>query len=195
MSKNDKDPTPVKGIRSKSRFEWLDVCSFLLFLSMNLFAVALFTNIYWFFLLLILVDGLATLYGMNLVVSLERSAFAFLLVLLSATVLSFNVVYLVLEMLSLVALLDFSFLLRRLSDTKFESIILKRRLSSYVDTLLPSFFLSYAVLYLYSFIPTSQSFADPIFAISSVGAIFVILVVVRSLSPTFFGRKQAGKSS
>lgn len=194
MSPSNRDLTSVKRTRSKGRVEWLDVCSFLLFLSMNAFAVALLTNIYWFFLLLVLIDGAATLFCINLMLSLDRLAFAFLLVVLSATVLSFNIVYLVLEMLSLVALLDFSFLLRRVSSTKFESTILKRRLTSYADTLVPSFFISYAVVYLFSFIPKSQTLAAPIFAISSVGAIFVILVVVRSLSPSFSGRKQAGKS-
>ncbi|MGI0086254.1 MAG: hypothetical protein ACREBQ_14335, partial [Nitrososphaerales archaeon] len=153
------------------------------------------TRVYGSFLLLVLLDSAATLFSINLLVSLDRSAFAFTFVVLSAAFLSFNIIYLVLEIIVLVALLDFSFLLRKLSDTKFERAILNRRLAFYGETLVPSFFLSYAVIYLYSFIPNSQSFAAPVFAISSVGAIFIILVMVRSLSsPSLLGRKQSSET-
>lgn len=171
-----------------------DFYSFVLFSSTIAFSITVLSSTYWLFILLVLIDGIATYLRSDSLVSLDRSVGAVSLVVLSAVLLSFNVIYLILEVLAVVVLVDLSFLLRRFSDTKLESSIIKRRVGSYIYTMIPSFFISYALIFLYSYVFQSTNLSALVLGLSSIGSLIVIIAVVRYFpSPSSFIKGKAEK--
>ncbi len=187
-----------KSIQSRSsvsrRVDPNDFYSFVLFSSTIAFSITVLSSTYWLFILLVLIDGIATYLRSDSLVSLDRSIGALSLVVLSAVLLSFNVIYLILEVLAVVVLVDLSFLLRRFSDTKLESSIIKRRVGSYIYTMIPSFFISYALIFLYSYVFQSTNLSALVLGLSSIGSLIVIIAVVRYFpSPSSFIKGKAEK--
>jgi hypothetical protein len=157
--------------------------SFLLFCSLTLSAVILFPGYLVIFLVIVEVDGLATLASSDIVVSVDRSTFFLAFLALSVSQGSHGLFFLFLEVVLAIAALDFSFLLRRIRGTVVDSSVLKNRLGSYAYTAVPAFLLSYSLTLLYSFI-SGVPLPDPLalLAVSSTAALFAIYVVSRFLS-------------
>ena len=166
------------------RATWLDMHSLLIFLLANAVGILLFRNLFWLFVFLAIVDTLATFLSVDQIVLIDRCFFTLAVIILSSALFSYSAIYLVIEITLILLALDFSFLLRKLSDTSFEIAILRRWLSSFGKYLALSFFVSFAMIYIYSY-TSGVSVGAPILAISSVAAIFIILVVTRSSLPFF----------
>jgi hypothetical protein len=167
-----------------------EASSFLLFCVLSLAAVALFSGYYVIFVIIVAVDGLATLANSDSVVSVDRSTFFLALLVLSVAQGSHDLLFLFLEIVLVIAALDFSFLLRRLGGTVVDASVIMSRLESYAYTLVPAFLLSYSLTFLYSFI-SGISFPEPLvlLAVSSTAALFAIYAVSRYLSPHTTNRR------
>jgi len=152
--------------------------SFLLFCVLAISAVALFAGYYAVFLVLILVDGLATLSNSDLMVSIDRSTFFLVLVFLSVAGDSHDLFFLFLEIVLAITALDFSFLLRKIRGTSVEPSVITNRLQSYAYTSVPAFLLSYLLTFLYSSVSgISLPFPLALLAASSTAALFAIYAV------------------
>jgi hypothetical protein len=155
----------------------------LLFCALSLSAVALFSGYYVVFLVILTVDGLATLANSDRAVDVDRSTFFLALLVLSVAQGPSNLFFLFLEIALVVVALDFSFLLRRIRGTVVGPNVLRIRLRSYAYTVVPAFLLSYSLTFLSSFV-SDVALPDPILllAASATAALFVIYVVSRFLS-------------
>jgi hypothetical protein len=157
--------------------------SFLLFCALSLSAIALFPEVYLLFVAIVAVDGIATLVGSDSVVSVDRATLFLALVVLSVAEGPHDLLSLFLRMILAIAALDMSFLLRMLRGTVIDASVIRRRLGSYVYTLVPAFLLSYLLTYLYSSLSGLYS-PEPValLAVSSTSALLVIYVVSRYLT-------------
>jgi hypothetical protein len=160
-----------------------EMISFVLFALLTLFAGALLPGFYVVFLVILEVDGLATLANSDALVSVDRSVYFLALLILSVGEPTVSLFSLFLEIVLVVAALDFSFLLRRLRNTTFDLSVITGRLESYGYTALPALLVSYSLTTLYS-VASGGSVPDPLafLALSSTTAIFAIYVVSRYLS-------------
>ncbi|MGA2877076.1 MAG: hypothetical protein ABSE82_16285 [Nitrososphaerales archaeon] len=156
--------------------------SLLLFASLCITVALLQSSYWWLFGALIVVDVLGMLASADSIVSGNRAVF-FLAVMVTVIVGNpSNIFVLTLEMLGLIASLDFSFLLRKVDGTGVDRSVFADRLRSYVYTILPAFLLTYLMLYLYSQNLEFNSF-DAVIALglASVGVLAIIYVVVHFL--------------
>jgi hypothetical protein len=165
--------------------------SFLLFSLLCLSAVALFSGLYLVFVFMVAVDALGTLVNSDAVVSADRSALFLLLIVLSVAQGSHDLFLLFLEVVLVIAALDFSFLLRKLRGTVVDASVIGSRLKSYAYTLLPAFALSYSLTFLYSFI-SGVPLPEPValLAVSSAAALFAIYWISRYLRPRTASQSQ-----
>jgi len=159
-----------------------ELLSFLLIAATMLSSSLFFPSFYWVFILFAIIDGLSTRYSSEFVLSLDRIAFAFIILLLSAESLRLDVLAMILETAALIALLDISFLLRQIRQHSQHdlSTILFSRLRSYLYTLVPAVILSSGLTYLGA---SSLPFAiNSQYAILELGlasaAVFVIILSV-----------------
>jgi hypothetical protein len=169
---------------AKSRLSLFEVCSFVVFCVLCLVGMAAFAAYYLLFVGLLVLDGAATFWSIDTVVSIDRSILFFGLIILTALWIP-NILLLTFEILALFAILDMSLFLRRLADTRIETSVLKRRLQSYTYTMVPAFLLSYVLISLFSIVPVDivpQSSALFVLAASSVGAFVTVWLVTRYLS-------------
>ncbi|MDA4129588.1 MAG: hypothetical protein OK457_02345, partial [Thaumarchaeota archaeon] len=115
-----------------------EVYSFFLVVAAMLIAAIYLPSIFWIFVLFALIDGLATFFRISILISVNRLSFAFATVVLTSA--NFGVVPIILETLSLIAILDISFLLREIMHHTSSDLwrILGSRLVSYVYTLVPA---------------------------------------------------------
>ena len=146
----DSDPewNPVR-----SRLSLFEVCSFIIFCVLCTVAIAAFAAYYLLFVALAVLDGTATFFSSDTVVFIDRSILFFGLIVLTALWIP-NLLLLTFETLALFVILDMSFFLRRLADTRIETSVLKRRLQSYAYTVVPAFLLTYVLISLFSVLPT-----------------------------------------
>jgi hypothetical protein len=165
-----------------------ELFSLLLFSSLCIAAaVLLFSVYYWVFAALIAADGIATLTRRDSIVSSDRALFFFVVLVMSMLESPFNIFSLTVELLILVAALDFSFFLKKLDSTRVDKSVVFGRLRSYAYTMLPTFFLTYVLFYAYSFnLQFSVSQAVAVLGFSFVGALIVVFIVARYLF--FLGR-------
>ena len=125
--------------------------------SMSLCTVFLI-QYYWLFLVLAFSDIVSTRYRINEFLALDRLAFAFIVLILTATTLRFGVLEIIIETLALIVLIDFSYFLRQIKvypqsrDVLFE--MLGPKLRSYSYSLLPAGVFSFGMIYLLSSIFT-----------------------------------------
>ncbi|MDG6925470.1 MAG: hypothetical protein JRN09_02840 [Nitrososphaerota archaeon] len=168
-----------------------DVYSFLLFCLLNLFAFSILPGFFVVFLVLVEVDGLATLANSDLFVSIDRSTFFLALVILSVAQGSYDLFLLFAEIIIVVIALDFSFLLRRVGGTVVDSSVFRRRLDSYAYTAAPALLLAYLLTAAYSFL-TGPSLPDPLelLAVSSTGALLSVYAVSRYVSSRVEGPRK-----
>jgi hypothetical protein len=157
--------------------------SFLLFCALSLSAVAIFPGYYVLFLVILTIDGIATLANSDTIVEIARSTYFLALLIPSVAQGTPNLFFLFLEVALVLTALDFSFLLRRIRGTVFDSSVLRKRFRSYGHTVVPAFLLSYTLTFLSSFV-SDVALPDPILllAASATAALFVIYVVSRLLS-------------
>ena len=157
--------------------------SFLLFCALSLSAVAIFPGYYVLFLVILTIDGIATLASSDTTVDIARSTYFLALLIPSVAQGTPNLFFLFLEVALVVAALDFSFLLRRVRGTVVDPSVLRNRLRSYAYTVIPAFLLSYSLTFLFSFV-SEVALPDPILllAASATAALFVIYFVSRFLS-------------
>lgn len=167
-----------------------EVLSFLLFCALSLSAIALFPGSYLFFIGLVAADGFATLANGDTAVAVVRSAFFLALLDLSVLAGPHSILFIFLVMILAIAVLDVSFLLRRLRGTLVDASVITGRLRSYAYTLLPAFLLSYVLTYAYSLALGFVS-AEPVvlLAVSSTVALLVVYAVSRHLSPRVAPRR------
>lgn len=167
----------------------LETCSFILFAALSAVAIAIFRDIYWVFLLLLVVDGVATLLKSDATVSTDRSLFFIALVLASVAT-AYSIFLLFLEVVLVIGALDVSFLLRTLEGTAVEPSVISRRLESYAYTLLPAFLVSSSLAYIYSSL-TGLLPQQPLalLAAASTLALVMIFSISRFLSAPFKGRR------
>ncbi len=160
-----------------------EMISFVIFTLLSLFAGTLLPGFYLVFLFILEVDGLATLANSDVLVSIDRSVYFLALLILSVGEPSVNLLSLFLEIVLVIAALDFSFLLRRLRNTRFDSTVLTGRLESYGYTALPALLVSYSLTTVYSVL-SGGSVPDPLafLVVSSTTALFAIYAVSRYLS-------------
>jgi hypothetical protein len=160
-----------------------EVYSFFLVVAAMLLVAIYLQGIFWVFVLFALIDGLATFLRIGILVTVSRLSFAFTFLVLTSV--SFGVVSIILETLSLIAILDISFLLREIKHHTGSDLwrILVARLVSYVYTLVPAGIFSAGVLYL-----TSSAFSNGIssdiaitlLGVSSVTVFLIILFLARA---------------
>lgn len=103
------------------------------------------------FAFLVVLDMLGILSSVDLLVSVDRGFFFIIALFLILLKFPLNIFSLSIEVLGLVALLDFSYLLRKVDGTGVDFSVLVKRVKSYAYTMLPAFLLTYILLYLYSF--------------------------------------------
>jgi hypothetical protein len=156
--------------------------SFLLFSSLCVLAAAFLPGYWLLFGALIAMDGLGTLVPADFFVSADRAIFFLAFVVLAMLKNPSGIFILTIEILGVIAALDFSFLLRKVDGTSVDRDVLARRLKSYAYTVLPAFFVTYLFLYVYSQnIQFNASEAVVAFGLASVGALIVVYAIVRFL--------------
>lgn len=171
------------GQRRRTEAGIFKLLSFLLFSLLCIGTITFFPGLLWPLTALIVIDGLGTmLTRTDWIASADRAFFFFLVVVWTLLRSSANVFFLTLEILCIVATLDFSFLLRKLDGTNVDSAVLTGRLRSYAYTMLPAFLLTYVLLYLYSFnFQFTDAQAVIVLSLAAVGALVVIYTVSRYL--------------
>ena len=102
------------------------------------------------FVFLFVLDALGTLAAIDLVVSVDRALFFLATLLLTLLAFPLDIFTLSLELLSLLAALDFSFLLRKVDGTGVDGFVFVNRLRSYAYTIVPAFLITYLFLYFYT---------------------------------------------
>lgn len=162
----------------------LSLISFLLFTSMCLVSLAFLANssTYWVWLFgfLVVMDVLGTLGSAGSVVSADRALFFVIIAIITIAKNPSNVFLLTLEMLGLIALLDFTFLLRKVDGTGVDRSVFTNRVKSYAYTVLPAFLLTYIFLFVYSQnLVFSLLEAAIVLGMVSVGTLIVVYAVVR----------------
>jgi hypothetical protein len=179
------DPSPdLEWNHPKSRLSFFEICSFIIFCVLCVVGMAAFSAYYLLFVGLLVLDGAATFFSIDTVVSIDRLILFFGLIILSALWIP-NLLLLTFETLAVFAILDISFFLRRLADTRIETSVLKRRLQSYTYTIVPAFLLTYVLILLFSVLPADVvplSSALFVLAVSSAGAFVTVWLVTRYLS-------------
>jgi hypothetical protein len=157
--------------------------SFLSFFSLCVVAAAFSSGSYlWLFGALVLVDGLGTVMQTDSIVSADRAILFLAITILAITKNPSNVFLLTLEILGLIAALDFSFLLRKLDGTGVDVGVIANRLKSYTRTILPAFLLTYLFLYVYSLNLQFNAFEAVVaLGLASVGVLITIYAIVRFL--------------
>lgn len=162
----------------------LSLLSTLLFSSLCLISAALLENSstywWWLFGILIVIDLLGMLASVDSVVSADRALF-FVVVAITVVVRNPSDVFLsALTILVLIAVLDFSFLLRNVDGTGVDMAVFTNRAKSYAYTVLPAFLLTYLLLFVYSQnIVFSLYEAAVVLGLASAGALIVVYAVVR----------------
>jgi hypothetical protein len=175
----------------RSRLGLFEVCSFIVFCILCAVAMAAFASYYLLFVGLIVIDGSATFFSSDSVISVDRSILFFGLIILTALSTP-DLLLLAFETLALFAVLDMSFLLRRVADTRVETSVLTRRLQSYAYTIVPAFLLTYALISFFSALPADivpPSSALFVLSASSAGAFLTVWLVARYLSSLARGDK------
>jgi hypothetical protein len=172
-----------------------EVYSFVLIVgSMVAFDALLFPGYYWLFLILGLVDGFSTRYRNGTLIAVERIFFAFFVLLASAVSLSFGVAEICTETALVIALIDFSFFLRRVENPASGEMskVIRARIVSYGYSLLPAAVFSVGAVSLLSsafqFRPVFGAIANPGYAVAEVAltsvGVFALLVLVARLVAT-----------
>ncbi|MFI5421746.1 MAG: hypothetical protein ACHQ1H_12325 [Nitrososphaerales archaeon] len=157
--------------------------SFILVASAMIIAALVFLPVFWIFALFALVDGLATQFRVGTLVSVNRIAFVFVLLLVSSV--NFGVLSIILESLVLIAVIDISFLLRELRQHTQQDLIdiLSNRLRSYIYTIVPAGIFSSGILNLAA-APVSSgvspNYAISMLGLSSAAAFLIVLFVIRA---------------
>lgn len=127
-------------------------------------------------------DALGTLAAIDLIISADRAFFFLVVLLLTLLTFPLNLFSLSLEVLGLVAALDFSFLLRKVDGTGVDRSVLTNRLRSYAYTMVPTFLLTYLLLYFYEvnplFTPLEAALA---LGLGTVGIFVSVYAVIRFL--------------
>jgi hypothetical protein len=128
----------------------MEIYSFALIVgSMFVSSLFLLPSYYWLFLILAFVDALSTRYRQDSLVAIDRMTFAFVLLLLSAQVLGFGILYIMVETVLLIGLLDVSFLMRKIKGSGGLSIV-GLRLRTYLYSLVPALLFSFGMVFIYS---------------------------------------------
>ncbi len=168
--------------------------SFLLFSALALIAIAFFPRFYAYFVGAVAVDGIATVIGSETIVRTDRSILSVALVVLTVAEGSYNLFFLFLEVVVLIAVLDTSFLLRRLEGTVVDLSVLGARLRSYAYSLVPALLLSWSLTYVYSLGLGPSTEPVVLLAASCPAVLFVIYVVARYLSSPPADRRRGRKT-
>lgn len=177
------DPTPTSGQSSRGLFLTAEAYSFLIFVCLTAIAISAFYAEYPIFLLILVLDAVATIANSDALAAADRSVYFLTLVLLSVTLGPYSLPILFLEVLLVIAALDFSFLLRKMRGTVVDAAPLLKRLESYAYTILPAFLASYLLTFLYYPVAgASETDPLPVLAISSAVALLAIYSVSRHLS-------------
>jgi hypothetical protein len=184
----DSDP---EWNHAKSRLSLFEVCSFIIFCVLCVVAIAAFEAYYLLFVVLLVLDGAATFFSIDTLISADRSILFFGLIILTALWIP-SLLLLTFETLTLFAILDMSLFLRRLADTRIETSVLKRRLRSYTYTIVPAFLLTFVLISLFSVLPADIVpvwLALFVLAASSAGAFVTVWLATRYLSSLASGDK------
>jgi len=182
--------------QAMSRLSIFEVCSFLIFCVLCVAAMEAFEAYFLLFVALVVLDGAATFFSVDTLISVDRSILFFGLIILTALWMP-NLLLLTFETLALFAILDMSLFLRRLADTRIETSVLKRRLQSYTYTIVPAFLLTFVLISLFTVLPADIIpvwLALFVLAASSAGAFATVWLVTRYLSSLTSGDK-AGMDS
>jgi hypothetical protein len=170
-----------------------EIVSFLLTAGTMLLSALFFPAEYWLFIFLTIVDGFATAFRNNTVISVDRSAYALAVLVLGGIALRLSIIPMILETVSVIALIDLLFLVRRMRARSTQDFfkILLRRLESYVYTLVPAAVFSSALIYLGTLALGTS--IGPVNAILELGlasiAVFVIILYAAIRSPEGLNRK------
>ncbi|MHB8567153.1 MAG: hypothetical protein ACYC7D_11545 [Nitrososphaerales archaeon] len=166
-----------------NRIESTELFSFLLVAgSMLASAIIFFPGYFVFFVVLALIDGASTYAKVRLFLSLDRALFGLALILMSAILASFSVLELIVETLLLIAVLDFSFMLRGLSPSGNSWSIVRTRLKSYLFSIVPAGVFAIGTVYIYSVVLLSSA-PEPVLelGLASAGTFLLILYLMRAL--------------
>jgi hypothetical protein len=139
---------------SKRVLEQGEILSFVLTAGVMLFSSFFYPAAYWLFILLTFIDGIATAFSNDMVISIDRATYVLTVLILGGITLQLSIFPIILETVAVVALMDLLFLIRRTrarSSKDFLQIIL-HRLESYVFTLLPAAIFSAGLIYLGGFV-------------------------------------------
>jgi len=146
---------------------------------MIFYGVVIVPQYKWLFFGLAILDGYLTYFRADGLISFERVAFGFFAILLTVGVAGFGILSLMVEIILVIALLDFSLLLRRVRHSDEHVRIVMIRLRSYLVSLVPALVFSFAMVYLYSVVFSAPR--EPILplGLASAGIFVLVLVVAR----------------
>lgn len=172
---------------SRRALETGEVLSFVLAAGVMLSSSIIFPSYLWLFILLALIDGLATRFRSGRLLILDRIAYALVVIILGAISLGFDAPGMILETIALITFLDFVSLLRQIrarSRSDFLTII-SARLRSYLYTLVPAAVFSAGLTYIGAL--TIGITIGPANAILALGlasiAVFLIILFMASKPP------------
>ncbi|MHB1907387.1 MAG: hypothetical protein ACYCQJ_00795 [Nitrososphaerales archaeon] len=172
-----------------------ELLSFGIFATLSVVALIFEKDFFEFYALLLITDGVATLLDSSLIVSVDRTLFLFMFIVLGSLSGDFGSLDLVVVTLTFLTLVDLSFLLRRIEDTKVVGDVFQKRLAAYCYTIIPAFLLTYIVVFLYLQITISSSEAILVLGMSVVGGFIIVYLLARSFArPQSVLGKKDGKS-
>jgi hypothetical protein len=164
-----------------------EILSFLLTAGAMLLSIFFFPSEYWLFIFLTIVDGFATAFRNDAVISVDRSSYGLAVLVLGGIALRLSIIPMILETVSVIALIDLLFLVRRMRARSTEDFfkILLRRLESYIYTIIPAAVFSSGLIYIGTLAVGTS--IGPVYAILELGlasiAVFVIILYVAIRSP------------
>ena len=159
-----------------------ELLSFGIFATLSIIAFIFEKEFIEFYALLLIADAAATLLDSSLIVSVDRTFFLFMFIVLGSLSGVYGSLDLVTVTLTFLTLVDFSLLLRRMEDTKVVGDIFQKRLAAYCYTIIPAFLLTYIVVFLYLQITISSSAAILVLGMSVVGGFIIVYLLARSFA-------------
>ncbi len=169
------------AINSIDRYE---AFSFVLFLSVSVFSILLLQPLFWLFFVLLVIDGILTIFHDEVLISIDRLVFGATLITASIIEFNLNALLLIIETLLLFVILDFSFLMIRVGNTKVEPGLFKHRLLSYCYIVPISFAITLGSIYFYSVFPLGPEISVPVLGFASIGVFMISLLAIKAVKST-----------
>jgi hypothetical protein len=159
-----------------------EITSFAIFAILNIAAMIVEGKFFGFYIVLLAVDLVATLLDSGTTIQFDRGIFVLLFIVLGSFSGQFGALQSMTAVLAVVTTIDFTIFLRKLEDTKVSNRVILKRLQSCLYTIVPTFLISYAVIYLYSQITITGRLSVFVIGMGSVVAFLIIYFLVQNIA-------------